>query len=178
MSWEDVHFLFGENPTISEQQKRVGERGSGRGARVRRQGASVRSRWQCACVCFVLDCMCLCPFSLTLLHVTCALCVTVWFLCVWKVTCQGCQFGQHRAALLTLPPGDEDAPACHCRHGYCRKRGADIVCFVNSCVIGPTAALFFIYRNCGPIITKRTFKSSGSVLVITSQLFQSFLEFS
>lgn len=46
---EDVQFLYGENLTISEQQKRLGKKGlsgeeGGRGACVQRQGAAVRSR--------------------------------------------------------------------------------------------------------------------------------------
>lgn len=164
--------LFGGNSTISEQQKRLGERESGRGACVWRQRASVRSRWQSACVCFVLDCMCLCPFSLTWLCVTCVRCMIVW-----KVTCQGGQCGQHHAVVPTLPPGVEDAHGCHCRYGYCRKRGADMVCLVNSCVIVELSQ----QQRCssatetGAIVTRTTFKSKGPVVAITSQLFQSIL---
>lgn len=57
-------FFFGRNLTISEQQKGVGERRSGRGLVLDAKGQLSRAD-DCVCVCvsnFVLGCLCLCPF--------------------------------------------------------------------------------------------------------------------
>lgn len=99
---EDVQFLYGENLTISEQQKRLGKKGlsgeeGGRGACVQRQGAAVRSRWLCVSFVWAV-CVCVCS-DLSL------------FDCVAHVSvCAARQWGRQWAPLLTPPPGDEFPP--------------------------------------------------------------------
>lgn len=88
------------------------------------------------------DGVCVCNLCLTA-HVCVSIliyiCLPVWHMCLsmrnlrvcvcvceWQMRQWGGQCGQLHAALTISPPGAEDAPACHCRHGYSRKRGVHI----------------------------------------------------
>lgn len=147
------------------------------GACVGRQGAAGRSRWQCVCnlrsavyVCvhfnlYLFDCI---------THVSFVLVEIVYVL---SVRHQGRQWGQRHCALPTLPPCDEDAPSCHCHHGYCSKRGADIVCLVCSCSIGEHGQLQLchstIYTSAwlqlGPFSTRKDLLWPLVLLAISKQ---------
>lgn len=78
----------------------------------------------CVFVCILCLAACVCAHFHLYLFVLC-----LWRLCICGV------WGQHLTVLPTLPPGDEDARACHCHHGYCSKRGADIACLVSPCAM-------------------------------------------
>lgn len=94
---------------------------------------------------------------------------------VWRMRRQGRQRGHHRAALPTLPPGDEDAPACHCRHGYCRKKGCThylsslLMCYREA---WPTAALSLYYTHCAAVTNRTTFDSLKRAIMAISSLSQ------
>lgn len=71
--------------------------------------------------------------------------------------------------LPTLPPGDEDAPACHCRHGYCRKRGAHALLVESAHVPqGSSANSSFVPENIHYSANRSTFVSKGPIMGTSS----------
>lgn len=105
-------------------------------------------------------------------------CVTVYTPCVGYAR-QRVGSADNYVALPILPSGDEDAPACHCHHGYCWKRGADIACLVNSCAIKEPSQqqLFFLlyYVNRSSVGVRTLFNSKGPIMAITTSYLKHFI---